>query len=106
MNVSDAYLKISEDVIAKMAKLAALEVDGVAELGIVRYNYGKAESVVVENHGGLIEISIEIILMTMKDAFSISEKVQKAIKENVQCMTGIPVSKVCVNVVGYDTIEN
>lgn len=91
-DTSKAYLKISEDVVAKIAELTALEIKGVSKTD--------KKSVSVRNLGGIVEINIDIFVNTPEDAQSVAEKVQYAVKDSVQSMTGIPVSRVCVSVSG------
>ena len=91
---SKAYIKISEDAVAKIAELSALEIKGVSKTD--------KKSVSVRNLGGIVEISIDIFVNAPEDAQSVAEKVQCAVKESVQSMTGIPVSRVCRGVAGTD----
>ena len=49
-----------------------------------------------------MEIGISIFVNTSEDAQSVAEKVQYAVKESVQNMTGIPVSRVCVGIIGTE----
>ncbi len=89
-----AYIKISEDAVAKIAELSALEIKGVSKTD--------KKSVSVRNLGGIVEINIDIFVNAPEDAQSVAEKVQYAVKESVQSMTGIPVSRVCIGVAGTE----
>lgn len=88
------YIRISEDAVAKIAQLSALEIKGVSK--------AEKKSVSIRNLGGIVEIAISIFVNTSEDAQAVAEKVQYAIKESVQNMTGIPVSRVCVGVLGAE----
>ncbi len=89
---SKTCLKISENVVAKIARLTALEVNGVSDIS--------EKAVSVKNFGGVVEIDIKIYVSVPEETQTVAEKVQYAVKDSVQSMTGIPVSKVCVNVCG------
>ena len=91
-DTSESYIKISEDAVAKIAEMTALEIKGVSKTD--------KKSVSVRNLGGIVEINIDIFVNAPEDAKPVAEKVQYAIKDSVQSMTGIPVSRVCVSVAG------
>lgn len=93
----DVCLKISEDAVIKIARLSALEINGVSDIG--------KKAVSVKNLGGVIEIDIEIYITTLEEAQAVAGKIQYAVKDSVQSMTGIPVSRVCVRVLGIGRIE-
>jgi uncharacterized alkaline shock family protein YloU len=101
-----ASLKISKEVIATISRVAALEVPGVAGIPESRKNIGGLFS---KGTMGPIDINIaddfaEIgICLDLEFGAKIPEvcaAVQSGIKENVQTMTGIVVSKVNVTVQG------
>ena len=79
-------LKISDDVIITVAKLAALDVKGVAGLG------GEIKKSNKLRKNGPIKISM------MGDVAAIDMKI--IVKENVQNMTGVTVARVNVTVSG------
>ena len=104
-------LKISEEVISTIAAQAALEVEGVSScasgntniknnfLGNLAHNFSKVintKAVAVEMNDGIATIDISLVL---KPGFKVREvvpKVQQGVKEAIQNMTGITVSKVNV----------
>ena len=100
-------LKISQEVIATIANHAAGEVQGVVPLD----NTSSALKKIISNRGIKKTISINlnddiaIIDMDVKLTYGtriqdVAEIVQSSVKEAVQTMTGITVSKVNVNIVG------
>lgn len=109
MNNTNAYgtLRISRDVIATIAKSAATEVDGIygmaklsSELKDI-FNKGQTvKPVTVEIKDEIAEITVNVILTGGYKIPAVAEKVQKAVKESVQSMTGITVSRVNMVVAG------
>ena len=100
-------LNISTGVVEKIAKLAALEIDGVAEVSTgssgVKGVFAKTNSqkpVVVTMNDGVAEIDISVVLKYGCKVPSVCKNVQEAVKTNVQNMTEITVSKVNINVTG------
>lgn len=96
-------LKISDDVIMTITKLAALDVKGVASLnGEINALSKLRKNVPV--HVSMIEdvaaIDVEIRIKGKEKAAVVAQEVQTAVKENVQNMTGIPVARVNVTVSG------
>jgi len=100
----NANVKIANDVVGKIAAIAALEVEGVSAMGnnITTEIMGKVgaknvlKNVRVEVLGG--EVSIDICV-TIEYGYSIpatSQKVQARVKQQIENMTGLDVS--CVNV--------
>lgn len=104
---STGSLKISQDVIVSIARVSALETDGVAGIASHPGNVGKLFSRSLGKKPvcvGLTDDSAEIdIGLDLKFGASIPDvcaAVQKNVRENVQTMTGIVVSKVNVTVAG------
>lgn len=100
---NNTQLSINTDVLKKMVKIAACEVEGV--VGISNSNIDlkgaiKAKTpfagVKVESVNGALELGVYIIVE--KDAIvkDIAEKVQANVKDKVQTMTGTAVTKVNV----------
>lgn len=102
-NNSGTYLKVSEDVVVKVAEMAALEIDGVS--GIGSEFCGFCKGVKVKNTGGVVDINIAIIVNVSVGVEGVAERVQLAVKDSVQSMTGIPVSRVCVKVTGFENSD-
>lgn len=97
---------ISEEVIATIASTAALEVPGVAGLAsrlsdlrsLVNVNGSKAVAVINDEHETVVDI-----YLNLKSGVRIPDvagEVQRKIKSEVQSMTGKPVTKINVHVVG------
>ncbi|MCL2077130.1 MAG: Asp23/Gls24 family envelope stress response protein [Oscillospiraceae bacterium] len=111
-------LKVSEQVVGKIARLAASEVKGVAlcEKGqrparaeksfLPRKFSALASPVKVRFSQEAAEIDISIITLQGHKAATTGENVQQAIKKAVQNMTGIAVSKVNVKIEGVRLTEN
>lgn len=98
-------LKINEDVLAKMASMAATEVDGVSALktkvsdikGIVDRGFGKGVKASVAADG---EITLDIYVSVEQSANvkDVAARVQANVKEKVQNMTGSAVNRVNVHI--------
>jgi len=103
---TDGSCIISEEVIATIAGNAALEVDGVAALAQRPINVrgvmatGASRSVGVVSNPN--ETVLDMYIQTTMTAHipTLAEEVQKSVKSAVQSMTGSPVTKVNVHVVG------
>jgi len=102
-NGSGGSLRISRDVIATISDAAAKEVAGVWALaspsmdlrGIV--NRGKTDISLID---GIAEIRMRLVLESGARIRDVAENVQRSVKDAVQNMTGITVSKVNVVVSG------
>lgn len=101
-NTSSA-LSINVDVLKKITKLAATEVNGVVGIpnknidlkGIVKSKNPFA-GVKVENVNGALEISVYIIVNKEVNVKTIAQEVQENVKDKIQTMTGSAVTKVNV----------
>lgn len=100
-NSTGGSLRISTEVIAKIAKMAALEINGVACIAApsqsirgMLVSQTKAKPVRVEMKEDLAEITVHIKVFYGTKVNSIGEKVQNNVKSAVQSMTGITVSRV------------
>ena len=100
-------LQISTDVICKIAKLAAMEIDGIKDVSCgasaLKGAFAKVstqKSVTVELRDEVAEININVIVAYGSKIPAVCEAVQKNIKSSVQNMTAIIVSKVNVVAVG------
>ncbi|MDD4851404.1 MAG: Asp23/Gls24 family envelope stress response protein [Gemmiger sp.] len=107
-NTLGGSLQISTEVVAKIAKLAALEIEGVADVSTgpsqsVRGLLGKTslqKPVTVDMQEGVAVVTIDVIAVYGCKIMAVSEKVQENVKQTIQNMTGITVSRVNVVVVG------
>ena len=102
-NTIGGSLQISTEVIAKIARLAALEVDGVADVATgtsqnVRTGLQKPVTVVMED--GIAAVTVHLTVVYGSKVMPLCEKVQENVKQTIQNMTGITVSRVDVLVVG------
>ena len=96
-------LKISDDVIITVARLAALDVKGVASLDGEVNKKSKIRNsgpIRISMIGDVAAIDMKIIIKSGEKACSVAQEVQSAVKENVQNMTGVPVARVNVTVAG------
>ncbi|MCM1133102.1 MAG: Asp23/Gls24 family envelope stress response protein [Ruminococcus flavefaciens] len=100
---TSGHLKISEDVIITVARLAALDVKGVAGLDGEVNKMSK-----LMNNGPVIVSMVEDVAaldikIRVKHGFrvtNVAQEVQTAVKENVQSMTGVAVARVNVVISG------
>ena len=104
-NIGSLY--ISTSVIEKVAKLAALEIDGVAEVSTgssgVKGVFAKTnlpKAVDVNMYDGVAEVDVHIIVKYGCKVPSVCKNVQEAVKNNIQSMTEVTVSKVNIIVAG------
>ncbi len=107
-NTIGGSLQISTEVIAKIARLAALEVDGVADVAtgssqnvrglLGRTGLQKPVTVVMED--GIATVTVHLTAVYGSKIMPLCEKVQENVKQTIQNMTGITVSRVDVLVVG------
>ena len=100
-------LQISTDVIAKIARLAALEIEGVKAVSCgnspVKGLFAKVnihKPVEVELADEVAQITVNVTIRYGYRLPSVCEAIQKSVKASVQNMTGITVSKVNVVVTG------
>ena len=103
-------LQISTEVIGKIARCAALEIDGVAEVSCGRQNKKlkdllEASSiqspVVVEMRDGTANITLNLMMKLWWHGIpAVAEKVQENVKNAVQNMTNVTVSRVNLVIAG------
>ncbi len=107
-SASNGILKVSNEVIMKIAELAACEISGVASengkltvsqspIGLGTF-LGSPVKVSVSKDAVVIDLSI--VTEQGSKAINVASAVQASVKSAVQNMTGIAVSKVNVNIVG------
>jgi len=92
---------------ATIAKSATLEVEGVDSVSEYPYDikgiFTKGQiqkNVSVCLNDELAEVTVQMIIKNGYRIGAVSERVQKAVKEAIQSMTGITVSKVNVVIAG------
>ncbi|HHX57593.1 MAG TPA: Asp23/Gls24 family envelope stress response protein [Clostridiales bacterium] len=115
-------LKISEEVILTIAKLAISEIKGVEDIvpvndfgvankslqklaskdwGIARKLFGKKNNLIkVKLLGDIVEITLAVIVEQGYKVIMVAESIQDSVKSSVQSMTGITVSRVNVIISG------
>ena len=104
--VSEGSCIISEEVIATIANTAAMEVPGVASMAQrpvdIRGIMGNAatKSVKVTNNESETVVDVYVNLRLNAHIQEVGSEVQRSVKTAVQSMTGKPVTKVNVHVVG------
>ncbi|MDE5556120.1 MAG: Asp23/Gls24 family envelope stress response protein [Ruminococcus sp.] len=103
MNVVKSRLRISDDVIITVSRLATLDVKGVAGLAGEINTFSKIKNnapIKVSMIGDVAGIDIKIKIKGGVKAIRVAREVQTAVKENVQKMTGISVAQVNVTISG------
>lgn len=110
MDLMGGSLQISTDVIAKIARCAAMEIDGVADVSCGRQQNKKAKEllemvnlqspVTVEMREGTADITLNLIVRFGACVPVVAEKVQKNVKNAVQNMTHVTVSRVNLVIAG------
>lgn len=113
-NLIGGSLQISTDVIAKIAKCAALEIDGVADVSCGMQNKKVSDILekvsihtpaAVEMQDGIAAISLQVVVYFGAKIPVVAEKVQENVKASVQNMTNIAVSCVNIAITGLVTKE-
>ena len=102
---NNTNLSINTDVLRKMAKIAACEVEGVAGIsnqnidlkGVIK-SKTPFQGVKVESINGALELVVYIIVEKDANVKAVAENVQANVKDKIQTMTGTPVTKVNVTV--------
>lgn len=102
--VVNGSLQISTEVIAKIARMAALEIDGVKEVSPavsgVKGLLSRSKNVAVSLSDDVAELTLQIVVFYGTRIPAVCEKVQQNVKNAVQNMTSITVSRVNVVVAG------
>ncbi len=101
-------LRISQDVIATIANYTTIEIDGVASLAPLSSNITTSwilknktsRPIVVELTDEVATIHIHVNLKFGAKIPEVAANIQRAVKEAVQSMTGIAVTKVNVYIAG------
>lgn len=97
-------IRVSEDVIVKIATTAACEIDGVKFAQNTKQKSKlaglKTAPVNTRLSGDTAALKLNIFVDEGYNAASVAEDVQKSVKSAVQNMTGFTVTKVDVNIAG------
>ena len=108
MDLQGGSLQISTEVIAKIARCAALEVEGVAEVSCGTQNKKLKDlleasiqpPVAVEMRDGTAELTLHLIMASGARIPAVAQKVQENVKSAVQNMTSVTVSRVNLVIAG------
>ena len=109
MDLRGGSLQISTEVLGKIARCAALEVAGVAEVSCGSRNRKVKDfleranvqsPVTVEMRDGTAEITLHLVVAFGARIPSVAEKVQENVKTAVQNMTNATVSRVDLVIAG------
>ena len=109
MDLRGGSLQISTEVLGKIARCAALEVAGVAEVSCGSQNRTVKDfleranvqsPVTVEMRDGTAEITLHLVVAFGARIPSVAEKVQENVKTAVQNMTNVTVSRVELVIAG------
>ena len=109
MDLRGGSLQISTEVLGKIARCAALEVAGVAEVSCGSQNRkvkafleraNVQSPVTVEMRDGTAEITLHLVVAFGARIPSVAEKVQENVKTAVQNMTNVTVSRVDLVIAG------
>lgn len=114
VNENSGNVKISDEVIATIAQIAANEVDGIIGTGSSfageikqilskKAPAGKGVKVVTEN--GEVTVDINVVVEYGAKIPAVSWELQENVKKNVESMTGLSVRKVNIHVVGIEVKE-
>ena len=110
-NSDSGEVQISNDVLAVISAMAAMEVDGVvamagnitaelvSKLGMKKLSKGVRVDVV----DNTVMVDLSIILRINENIVTISKKVQDKVKTTVENMTGMEVANVNVNIASVAT---
>ena len=106
-NQAAGNLKISREVIATIARYAALEIEGVDSLASFATNLKgwllkkqSAKPIGIDLSDDVAVIELHVNIKAGVNIPETAEKIQSAVKEAVQTMTGIAVSRVNINIAG------
>lgn len=114
-NLQGGTLQISTEVIAKIARCAALEIDGVAEVSCGSQNKKLRNlletssiqtPVTVEMRDGTANITLHLMVRFGARIPAIAEKVQENVKNAVQNMTNVTVSRVNLVIAGLAEVSD
>lgn len=103
---TQSSLNISEEVISTIAKNAIKEIEGVYSLSTIPAKFsvlkttGVAKTIKIELSSETAQIDIAIVVDMNHKIKDVCERVQTTLKDAIQNMTGIAVSKVNVFVTG------
>jgi len=104
------FIQIADDVVAGIAALAAMEVEGVARLStgatvdlatvLGKKNISKDVKLAFDNNN--VKVSVSFIAKYGYNLVKVSEDIQEKVKNSISTMTGLKVSGVDVKVHGIE----
>ena len=106
-------VKIADEVVAIIAGLAAMEVEGVSSMSgnTTREIIGKlgmktlSKGVKVDVLEGIVTVSLALTLKYGYSLVSVSNKVQEKVKAAIENMTGLEVADVNIRIAGVEIPE-
>ncbi len=112
-NENIGEVQIADEVVAVIAGLAAMDVEGVASLtgGATRETVDKqgmksvSKGVKVEVVDGVVTVMLSLNMMYGYNIGDVTEKVQNKVKSTVENMTGLTVADVNIRVSGVEVPE-
>lgn len=100
-------VRVSEEVISKITEIAAGSIEGVCGFAKAKTSFSslfskrsRSSAVTVKTDGDAVEVSVEINVSGSCRVKNTAEKIQQKVKDDIQSMTGIAVTKVNVFVKG------
>ena len=99
----NSRLKISDDVIITVTRLATLEIRGVASLAGEINVFSKIKNnppIKITTTGESVAVDVKIKIVGSEKARRVARKVQKSVTEKIRTITGIPVERVNVIISG------
>ncbi len=106
-DIQNNNLKISEDVITKIVEIAVTDIEGVYSLTHSKIKFvnlfsksDASSAITVKVKDGAVGVTVSIIVNQGCNVKKVSEIIQNKIKNDIQNMTGIAVSKVNVVIDG------
>lgn len=115
VNENSGNVKISDEVIATIAQIAANEVEGIIGTGssfageikqMLSKKAPAGKGVKVQTEGEEVTIDISVIVEYGAKIPAVSWEIQENVKKNVESMTGLSVRKVNVHIVGIEVKED
>ena len=104
------FIQIADDIVAGIAALAAMEVEGVARLSsgagvdlatvLGKKNISKDVKLAFDNNN--VKVSISFMAKYGYNLVKVSEEIQEKVKNSISTMTGLKVSGVDVKVHGIE----
>ena len=112
-DASKGEIKIADEVVAIIAGLAAMEVEGVASMAgnITNELIGKlgmknlSKGVKVDVLEGIVTVSLALNLKYNYSIVEVSARVQEKVKNAIENMTGLEVADVNIRVAGVEIPE-